>query len=234
MTATADLRHDAKRTDGRGDAAEAAAAARTRRCIVSGRVLPVEELIRFVSDPTGTVVPDILRRLPGRGLWLSAGGDIIRKACARNLFARAAKASLRVPEDLPDRVDRLLAQRCVELIGLARRAGQLTRGYEKVTAQIETGRASVLVQAADAAEGGRRKVAALAHAHGVPVIAVLSSAELNQALAGTYVHCAIAPGKLAQRLQQEARRLMAMRQSDDENGSSGAHGSPVTREEDDR
>lgn len=224
MTATADLRQHAKRTDGRRDAAESAASP-VRRCIASGRVLPRAELIRFVADPSGTVVPDLAGRLPGRGLWLSARGDMIRKACARNLFARAAKAPLRVPEDLPERVERLLVQRCVEMIGLARRAGQLVQGYEKVTARVEQGRAGVVVQAVDAADGGRQKVAALARTHGVPVVAALEGAALNQALGGAYVHCAIAPGNLAQRLQQEARRLTGVRLTDgDEGSNSGAHG----------
>ena len=38
-----------------------------RRCIVTGQVLPVEQLIRFVVGPDGVVVPDIEARLPGRG-----------------------------------------------------------------------------------------------------------------------------------------------------------------------
>lgn len=223
MTAAAELRQDVKREDRRGGGAEAAAV-RGRRCIASGRVLPAEALIRFVADPSGVVVPDILGRLPGRGLWLSARRDMIRKACSRNLFARAAKASLRVPDDLPERVEWLLSQRCVELIGLARRAGQLVRGHEKVMTEIGRGRAGLVVQAADGSEGGRRKVSALARARDVPVIRVLSSAELNQALAGDYVHCAIAPGPLAQRLEQDAQRLMGLRQADDETSSSGAHG----------
>lgn len=224
MTATADIRQHAKRPKQRRGAAESAASP-ARRCIASGRVLPREALIRFVADPSGTVVPDLAGRLPGRGLWLSARGDMMRRACVRNLFARAAKAPLRVPEDLPERVERLLVQRCVEVIGLARRAGQLVQGFEKVVARIEQGRAGVVVQAADAADGGRQKVAALARAHDLPVVAALDGAALNQALGGAYVHCVIAPGNLAQRLLQEAGRLAGMRQMDgDERSNSGAHG----------
>ena len=38
-----------------------------RMCIVSRRPLPAERLLRFVADPAGRVVPDLKRRLPGRG-----------------------------------------------------------------------------------------------------------------------------------------------------------------------
>ena len=43
-----------------------------RRCIVTRRELPPDDLIRFVADPSGTIVPDINRKLPGRGVWVTA------------------------------------------------------------------------------------------------------------------------------------------------------------------
>lgn len=34
-------------------------------------------MIRFVLAPDGRVVPDLAARLPGRGMWLSASGDVL-------------------------------------------------------------------------------------------------------------------------------------------------------------
>jgi predicted RNA-binding protein YlxR (DUF448 family) len=123
---------------------------------------PKAELIRFVADPGGTVVPDLAGRLPGRGLWLSPRRAHLERACARNLFARAAKAPLRVPEDLPARVEELLSRRCRELIGLAKRAGQAVSGYERVASLLASGGVAVLLAAVDTAEDGRRKLRAVA------------------------------------------------------------------------
>ena len=90
-----------------------------RRCLASGLVLPKEQLVRFVVGPDDALVPDLAERLPGRGLWLQARQDMMAKACARNLFAKAAKRHVRVPDDLPVQVERLALQRCLSLLGLA-------------------------------------------------------------------------------------------------------------------
>ena len=49
-----------------------AEAARQRRDLVSGEVMPEARLIRFVASPDGKVVPDLPRSLPGRGMWVAA------------------------------------------------------------------------------------------------------------------------------------------------------------------
>lgn len=182
---------------------------------------PRAELIRFVAGPDGTVVPDLAGRLPGRGFWLSPSRAMIQTACARNLFAKAAKAALRVPDGLADRVERLSAQRCIDLLGLARRAGQVAVGREQVVARLGEGRAALLLQAVDAAEGGRGKLRAMARAPEVAVVEVLSARELGRALGREEaVHVALAPGRLAACLREEAVRLAALR-GDNEAGRTG-------------
>ena len=185
-----------------------------RRCIASGEVRPKGDLIRFVVGPQGVVVPDVEERLPGRGLWLSPGRDKIEAARRRRLFAKAAKAAVQVPEDLADRVERLLARRCIDLLGLANRAGLVVCGFEKAAGKLAAGRAAVLVQACDAAEDGRRKLRARARAAGVDVavLETLTAAELGEALGGRpRVHVAVGGGSLANRLRIESGRLAALR-----------------------
>ena len=185
-----------------------------RRCIASGEVRPQEELIRFVGAPDGTVVPDLDGRLPGRGLWLSPERDAMAKACARNLFARAAKAPLRVPDDLMESVDGLLARRCLELIGLAKRSGEAVSGYEKVTSWLAAGRAAVLLAALDAAAENRRKLLASARAQdpSVPVVELFTAKELGRALGhDARTQVAVAPGGFAARLTRELARLSGLR-----------------------
>ena len=185
-----------------------------RRCIATGEVRPKSDLIRFVAAPDGTVVPDLAERLPGRGMWLSPRPDVIKAACARNAFAKAAKAPLSVPEDLGEQVERLLIRRCIESLGLARRAGAAVGGFEKVASWVADGRAGLLLQAADAAEDGRRKLRAVARARDpeVPVIEVFSAQELNQAFGErTFAHVAVQSGRLADRICKEAARLGAWR-----------------------
>ena len=129
-----------------------------RRCIVTRESRPKAGLIRFVAGPDGEIVPDVAGRLPGRGIWVSADAAALRQAAGKGLFARAAEAPVRVPADLAERVEALLAQRLVEPIALARKAGQAVAGLEKTKAALVSGEAALLVQAAD---GSARERAAL-------------------------------------------------------------------------
>lgn len=197
-----------------GGTSAASPSTAVRRCIASGELLPKRRLIRFVAGPRGQVVPDLAGRLPGRGLWLSPRRDMLEKACARNLFARAAKAPLRASDDLVGQVDRLLVRRCLDLFGLAKRAGQVVSGYEKVSSWLAAGKLGLLVQAVDAAEDGRRRLRAMAAARApeVPVVELFTREELGQALGrDNWVHVAIAPGGVARQLIDETARLAALR-----------------------
>ncbi|MCH8808536.1 MAG: RNA-binding protein [Proteobacteria bacterium] len=213
--ADSDPRPTGRETGARGPGVrERGATTSVRRCIASGELRPKAELIRFVADPGGTVVPDLAGRLPGRGLWLSPRREHLERACARNLFAKAAKAPLRVPEDLPARVEKLLSRRCLELIGLAKRAGQAVSGYQRVASLLASGGVAVLLAAVDAAEDGRRKLRAAARTQNPAprVVEVFTAEELGRALGqAARAHVAIAPGGFAERLAMEAARLSGLR-----------------------
>lgn len=181
-----------------------------RRCIASGTVRPKAELLRFVVAPDGQVVPDVEQRLPGRGIWLSARRDVVNTAVGKRLFAKAARKAVLVPEDLVDRIERLLARRGLAILGLARRAGQAVCGFEKVKAELKAGRVAVLVEARDASEDGRGKLRALARS--APVVELFDAAELGSVFGRDHVvHVGVAPGGLAKRLLDEASLLAGFR-----------------------
>lgn len=181
-----------------------------RRCIATRESLPRERLVRFVVDPAGTVVPDVAGRLPGRGVWLTAERDAISLAVAKGLFAKAARRRVHAAPDLPDQVESMLVRRALDLIGLARRAGQLVAGFDQVADWLRQGKAAVLLGASDGAVDGRRKLRALAH--GLPVIEAFDRQELGSAIGrDEVVHVAIGPGGLAKRLQAEISRLRGFR-----------------------
>ncbi|KJS37694.1 MAG: hypothetical protein VR70_11835 [Rhodospirillaceae bacterium BRH_c57] len=184
-----------------------------RRCIVSGAVQPKEGLMRFVIGPDGDVVPDLDARLPGRGLWLSARRDMVETATAKRAFARAARQAVKVPPDLADRLERMLRARCQDRLGLARGAGLVVAGFDQVKAAGRGGTVALLLEAAEGAADGRRKVTAAAP--GARLIDILTGAELASALGRDHVvHVAVLAGKPAQRplvtrLLEDLERLSA-------------------------
>jgi uncharacterized protein len=181
-----------------------------RRCIATGELRERATLLRFVVAPDGELVPDVAARLPGRGLWLMPRRDIVERAVAKRLFARAARRPISAPLGLADRIETLLARRCCETLGLARRAGQAVAGFERVADMTRRGRVGLLVFAVDGAETGRRRVSALGRE--VPAAGVLTGAELGAAFGRDRVaHVAVAPGPFATRLAADMRRIAGFR-----------------------
>ncbi|HZZ90670.1 MAG TPA: RNA-binding protein [Caulobacteraceae bacterium] len=182
--------------------------------MVSGEVMDEARLVRFVAGPEGQVFPDVARKLPGRGLWVVAERAAVEAAAKKGLFARAAKAKLTAAPDLADQVERLLAARLLAGLGLARKAGDLTLGFEKVLAAVAQGKAAWLVEASDGAEDGRRKL--LAAARKAParprLLATFSSSELSLALgAPNVIHTAFLAGRGAERWTLDVERLAGFR-----------------------
>ncbi len=181
-----------------------------RRCIATGASGPTGRLIRFVLGPEAVVVPDLAAKLPGRGVWLTAERALVERAVAKGLFSRAFKAQAAAPGDLADRLEALLARRLIDLIGLARKAGQAVTGFEKVRARLKEGAAGVLVQASDGAADGKAKLVRMAC--GVAVIDVLNSTELGLAFGRDFaIHAALDRGGFADRVIGEAARLGGLR-----------------------
>ena len=102
-----------------------------RRCIVDGTSLSRQEGIRFVVGPDEQVVPDLLAKLPGRGLWVGASRPLVDQAVEGNRFSHSARRRVTAPYDLSDRIEQQLTDRCVDLVALSRRAGDAVAGYEK-------------------------------------------------------------------------------------------------------
>jgi hypothetical protein len=185
-----------------------------RRCIVTREILDKSALMRFVLDPEGQVVPDLRQRLPGRGLWVKADLASLTQAVKTNAFAKAARQTARIPADLLPRIAELLHRDVAHLLGLARKSGDLTTGFEKVERELRADRVKLLIEAKDAAEDGRTKLARLASSD-VEIWSPLTAAELAVALGReTVVHVALKPSGIAERLHLACRRLAAFAAAD--------------------
>lgn len=130
-----------------------------RQCIVTGEQAEKDQLIRFVVGPENRVVPDVSAKLPGRGIWVVCQGDILEQAVKKKLFSRAAKQQVIVDDDLVAKVTDLLKSRAVQAVSLARKAGEVVCGFEKIKQSLHTGDITAIIHADDAGEDGIRKLA---------------------------------------------------------------------------
>ena len=191
-----------------------AEASRQRRDLVSGQVMDEARLVRFVAGPDGAVVPDLGRKLPGRGLWVAADRASVETAARKGGFSRSAKVKLSAPADLADQVESLLRQRILHGLGLARRAGELISGFEGVSAAILAGKAAWLIEASDGAADGRRKLLQAGRRSGDPprLLGVFDSQELSLALGlGNVIHLAFLAGRGAKSWTIDVGRLSGFR-----------------------
>lgn len=171
-------------------------------------------------------MPDLARRLPGRGVWVEARRRTLAEAVRRNVFARSLQQAVAVPGDLPDQVERLMERRLAEAISLANKAGALVTGFGKVEDLIARGSAEVLIHAADAGPDGTAKLSRKLQARvgleraGEAIVSELPGEQLDLAIGRpNVVHAAVSGGGAAQRLLQEARRLRRYRSGDPQRDS---------------
>lgn len=189
-----------------------------RKCIATGESQPKAGLIRFCVGPDGMLVPDVLGKLPGRGIYVTADRDLIAKAAKKGLFSRAARQPVKVADDLPDLVERLVTQRVIDMLSLARKAGDAVMGYEKVKDWLAKGSASTLIQASDGSERGKTKLHAPEGKHGF--IGILTAGEIGLAFGRERaIHAALAAGGLRTRVVEEAAKLAGLRADKQDGGT---------------
>ncbi len=127
-------------------------------CFATKKTARREEMLRFVISPDETVVFDVNEKLPGAGMWLMADKTIVQKAVEKKLFNKVAGRTVDIPSDLVEKVGFLLKQRCLTLLGLARKAGCLVFGFEGVKKALGTGQTVIAFASEDASENGKQKL----------------------------------------------------------------------------
>ena len=196
-----------------------------RMCAVSREVRPIGELIRFVVSPQGEVIPDLKRKLPGRGLWVSASRRTVAEAVRRNHFSRGFKREVRAAPTLPADTEVLLVRSATEALAMAAKAGQTVAGFGKVETALGQHQAVALIHASDGAADGIRKLDAIVRqrdgnsgdSQELPIVSVLTSAELDLALGrSNVIHAALLAGPASKTFLSRCQILVRYRMADDD------------------
>lgn len=185
---------------------------KTAICAVTDEVLPIEQMIRFVVDPNGSIVADLTQKLPGVFLWVKADNAVLKKAIWRNTFAAKTRQTIKIPENLMESIESGLTRHAMQTLSLAKRAGELRFGFSKVDEVLRSHTAAVYVVASDAKENGREKLERLAIHDNLPVIDEWSSAQLSAAIGEeNVIHMALADGGLTHKLLEILTKLKAVK-----------------------
>jgi uncharacterized protein len=200
-----------------------------RMCAVSREVRPIDELIRFVVAPSGEVIADLKRKLPGRGLWVSASHKAVAEAARRNQFGKGFKRDVRVAPTLALDTENLMVRGVIEALAMAAKAGQVVAGFAKVEGTLQAHQAVALIHAADGAADGIRKLDAIARQNTgqntgkgsespeFPVVDVLTSEQLDLALGrSNVIHAALLAGSAGKTFLSRSQILVRYRMADDD------------------
>jgi predicted RNA-binding protein YlxR (DUF448 family) len=204
-----------------------AAAVTARMCVATRTVRPVAELIRFVAGPSG-LVPDLKRRLPGRGVWVTARHGDVEAAVKRRAFQKSLRADVKVPSDLADMVDALLERSALDALAIAHKASLVVAGFTRVEAAIAERPVVALLQARDAGAEGLRKLHAALVRRGeaalpVEIVSSFTTEQLDLALGRlNVVHAALLAGRAGETFLARWRILECFRAVEPVDRNSGS------------
>jgi len=207
-----------------------------RMCAVTREVRPIDELIRFVLSPEGEVVADLKRKLPGRGLWVSASSAAVAEAVRRNQFSKGFRRGVRAAPTLAADTEKLLVRGAIEALAMAAKAGQVVAGFGKVEDALRQrspqgpakGQVLALIHAADGAADGIRKLDAVVRQNAgindesnpFPVVTALTSEQLDLALGrSNVIHAALLAGPASKAFLSRSHTLVRYRMADDDRTS---------------
>jgi predicted RNA-binding protein YlxR (DUF448 family) len=210
-----------------------------RMCAVSREVRPIDELIRFVVAPSGEVVADLKRKLPGRGLWVSASRKMVAEAVRRHQFSRGFKRDVRAAATLAADTEVLLERFAIDALAMATKAGQVISGFTKVADALERqgpGAVRALIHATDGAADGIRKLDAIARQNGgnnghsaeIRIVNVLTSEQLDLALGrANVIHAALLAGPASDTFLSRSQILVRYRMADEDRTAAVDKNSPI-------
>jgi predicted RNA-binding protein YlxR (DUF448 family) len=184
-----------------------------RLCVVSRQVKPVTEMIRFVVAPQGEVVPDLKRKLPGRGIWVTAARADLAEAVRRGAFARGFGRPVKIADGFVEATERLLERSALDALAIAGKGRQAVTGFSKVETALVRGQVVAVLHAADAAADGVRKVEALrkqseSEGRQIAVITLFTSGQLDLALGRpNVIHAALLAGPATETFIARSARL---------------------------
>ena len=182
----------------------------TRTCIATRATRGVDEMIRFVAAPDGMVTPDLRRKLPGRGVWVTASSSAVAEAVKTKAFARGLKTQVKIPDDLPGLVGQLLRAQALQALSLANKAGAVICGAAKIEGGAGRGYAA-LAHAAEASVNGIEKLERAVRGKSrdgvaIPAIRLFTGDELSLSLGREHVvHAALVTGAPARNFLARAR-----------------------------
>ena len=165
-----------------------------------------DNLIRFILSPDNKIIPDFKNRLGGKGAWVEAKKSVLEEAIKKNAFSKAFKTKVDVDNTLLEMVINAYMKKGLDFISLAKKAGVLITGFEKVKDIIIKDKTLFLIEAKDSDGDGKSKMIKIARE--TPIFELYNTEELDKALSRTNtVHIAIKKSDMGHSVYKELKKI---------------------------
>jgi len=163
-----------------------------RTCVGCLQVGPKDQLIRLVCGPSGQVLLDIHGKLPGRGAYICAQRPCVEQALKRTRLQEAFRREVTLVsvDELVVAMARVMAERALGCIRIARKAGRVVSGYTQVSRALTYEPVACLLVAEDTARDRLREYQGWCAKRQIPCRSFLTKARLGE-LAGRDVSSAM-------------------------------------------
>lgn len=180
----------------------------SRKCIVTGEIIEKNKLLRFTVTPDNQVIPDFKRKLPGKGIYTKNSQKCLKTAIEKNLFSKVTKKQLKADHQLMEIVESLLRKKGLDAVSLARKAGILITGMDKVIDALKKNKVAFILEAKGAGEDGHQRI--LIAARDLEIFNLYDVEELDKALDKVNtVHVAFLKSEMAKTVYNEFSRLQS-------------------------
>lgn len=182
-----------------------------RTCISCRETTEKKQLVRYVLDPQSRVLVDYRQKLPGRGVYTCFSHSCIEMAVKRQGFKRGFKHDC-YPVDTKELNGQLrlaVEQKIINLIGMARKAGEVSSGSNAVIDLLKKPQLPALVLVTeDISASIGDKICSLADRKNIHHVRMFSKMKIGHLL-GKDERSAIAfeKGALASTLKFELQRF---------------------------
>jgi uncharacterized protein len=156
-----------------------------RTCIGCRQARPKAQLMRLVCGPSGQLLLDVHGKLPSRGAYLcpqrQCAEQAVKTARLREAFQREVSPS--PVDELVRAMARVMEERALTCIRMARKAGRVVSGYTQVSRALMHASVTCLLIAEDTARERRHEYEAWSAKRRIPSHSFLAKARLGE-LAG--------------------------------------------------
>ena len=119
------------------------------KCDITKRSYPRSQMIKFVISPSNVLTPDLFGKLDGEEFNVFASKKVLEKVTA--MFSERLVVPVE-QNNIATLIEKLLSKHIINLICLAKKAGRVVVGYDRIKTALSANKVELLLEAYNLSE----------------------------------------------------------------------------------